>query len=276
MNSQIAPSLRPHRRFISPRARRALTERGLDIASLQGSGPNGRIVEADVLRAQTRPAIQAPQPFAPPLSTKQTTDIPIPQMTLRAEVDTGALLEMHGRFGDYALRDSGLSWTPGDFLLCVLGRALHTYPAANRMWCDGAIVDAASIDIGLLSDDEAGQAFLIRDAGHLNLLEAARQRQSSESDAGCEAAQSGAMMVLDASSGRADEARLPLPSGFSGSLGIGRIAARPFVANGELCVRPTLHLNLCVDTRIWSAGLAARFLGFIVEHVEEPNLLVFG
>jgi len=197
-------------------------------------------------------------------------------MTLRAEADTGALLEMHERFGDYARRDNGLSWTPADFLICALARALRAHPAANRMWRDGAIVDGASIDIGLLSDGEAGQAFLIRDAGHLNLLEAARQRQSSESDVGHEPAESGAMMVLDASSGRADEALMPLPSGWGSSLGIGRIAARPFVANGELCVRPTLHLNLCVDTRIWSADLAARFLGFIIERVEEPNLLVFG
>ncbi len=300
MNSQSTPSpapslapspalpLRPNRRFISPRARRALAERGLDLASLQGSGPDGRIVEADVLRAQVQqvqsaaqPEAQAPEAPALSISAPANRDeAAIPQMTLRAEVDAGALLEVHRRFGDHALRGDGPSWTPGDFLLCCVGRALRAHAAANRAWREGAIVDLASVDIGFLcdggSDGEAGRACSIGDAGRLSLLEAAQQRQLLESDAGREPAAGGAMLMLDASTCRADEAWLPLPWGWSGSLGAGRIAERPFVVSGELCVRPTLHLALCVDTRIWSPGLAARFLDFIVERVQEPNLLIFG
>jgi pyruvate/2-oxoglutarate dehydrogenase complex dihydrolipoamide acyltransferase (E2) component len=285
MNSP-SPSLRPHRRLISPRARRALSERGLDIASLpgglQGSGPNGRIVEADVLRVSLQPPpqpqiqapqTQAPESLAPP--APRGVEVATASITLSAEVDASALLEVHRRLGDHARREGGPSWTPGDFVLCALGRALRAHSEANRAWREGAAVELDSVDIGLLNRSEAQQPLMIRDAGRLSLLEAARQRENSQPDAQREPL-GGAMLLLDASTCRADEASPPLLAGFGGALGLGRIAARPFVIDGALEIRPTLRLTLCLDARVWSAGLAARFLGFLVERVEEPELLIFG
>lgn len=255
-------SLRPNRRFISPRARRALAARGLDITTLHGSGPNGRIVEADVLQA-------APTPRAPHL-TGETA----PFFTLRAEADATALLALHKRFGDHAVRGGGTSWTPIDFLVCAVAKALRAYPDANRVWRSGAAQEAASLAVGVLSGEEPSRIFSIRDEGGLNLLEAARQRQAVESVSENEAAPS--VTIFDASRSRADIAEPPpMPHG-GASLGMGRIAARPFVVNGELGVRSTFHLTLRVDARLWNANLAANFLDFLVEYVEEPHLLVFG
>lgn len=254
-------SLRPNRRFISPRARRALAARGLDITALNGSGPNGRILEADVQQA-------APTPRAP-----QSAGEAAPFFTLRAEADAAALLALHKRFGDHAVR-GGASWTPADFLICAVAKALRAYPDANRVWQSGAATDAASQAVGVFDGEEPRRIFSIRDEGGLNLLEAARQRQTGESVSENEAAP--AITIFDASRSRADVAEPPpMPHG-GASLGMGRIAARPFVVNGELGVRSTFHLTLRVDARLWSANLAANFLDFLVEYVEEPHLLVFG
>ena len=83
-------SLRPQRRFASPRARRALRQRGLELESIVGSGPNGRVVAADVAQ------------FVPPQSAPQiTAPAPIPVAPslfgLRAEVDLSALAELQKR-----------------------------------------------------------------------------------------------------------------------------------------------------------------------------------
>lgn len=266
-------SLRPDRRAISPRARRALARRGLDLASIsiEGSGPNGRIVEADVLRApETPPQIQT----APTIAPRKIAQA-VPQLTLRAEVDASALLELHTRFGDHGKKD-GLTWTPADFLICATARALRAHPQANRVWRDGEIVDASSLDVAIIGG--ATTTLLIPEADRLNLLELAQRRLELESstDQAASENEGGAFGVCVADEGRADEISSSLQAGQSGVLSAGRIDARPFVVEGELCVRPTLRLCLNVDGRVLGAALAAEFLGAVVARIEEPNLLIFG
>jgi pyruvate dehydrogenase E2 component (dihydrolipoamide acetyltransferase) len=60
----------------------------------------------------------------------------------------------------------------------------------------------------------------------------------------------------------------------SSMLAVGRLAHRPFVVEGKLCVRPTLRLNLVVDHRVMDGEPAARFLGRIVEYLERPERMV--
>ena len=255
-------SLRPNRRFISPRARRALAARGLDIAALHGSGPNGRIIESDVLQAASAP--RAPQPVSEAALF----------FTLRAEANAAALMALHQRFGDYAARTGGASWTPADFLTCAVAKALRAYPLANRVWQNGAATDAATFSVGIASGEESNHMLTIRADNDLTLPEVVRQRQNGATDFNANAAPS--LTLWDASRSRADVVEPPPNSHGGASLGIGRIAARPFVANGELEIRPTLHMTLRADARLWSANLAENFLSFLVEYVEEPHLLVFG
>lgn len=266
MNSSL--SLRPNRRFISPRARRALAAHGLDIAMLQGSGPNGRILEADVVLHAAQQPVASPSSQTPRASVEAST-----LLTLRAEADAVALLALHQRFADHALRAAGVSWTPADFVVCAVAKALRAHPDAKRTARDSAASEASTRIVGFWNNDETEQAILIRDEGGLNLLDAARQRLAAEAVSNLE--QAPAVTVFDAMQSRADSIEPPQVPHGGASLGLGRIAARPFVANGELGVRPTLHLTLRVDARLWSATLATQFLSFVVEYVEEPQLLVF-
>ena len=78
---------RDARRFISPRARRALNFHGLDVSQISGSGPNGRVVEADVLRSLENPKA----PVRPSLESSRTT------FSLSAEINASALLKVEAR-----------------------------------------------------------------------------------------------------------------------------------------------------------------------------------
>jgi len=281
MTQAVPLACRPNRLAISPRARRALSRRAMDASTLRGSGPNGRIVEADVLRAVQFPQPQSQPPSAAPQDALQVVAtseaVAIPTLMLRAELDASALLAIHKRYSDYACREHGVEWTPADLILCVVAHSLRAHPKANRIWREADARDLPSIDVGVFRASEAqerAQVLAIRDAGRLNLAELARQRAELEA-APVLAAEPVAISVLSALEGRADEIAPPLLSGQSAVLGAGRIAARPFVIDGALGVRPTLRMCLSVDTRIFSQALAASFLQVIVERLEEPELLIF-
>jgi len=86
---------RPPRRFASPLARRIAADKGIDLATLTGSGPYGRIVKADVLRAASAPApVPAPAPEqaakTPPAPTATT-----PTATRPAGPDTAAVKKLY-------------------------------------------------------------------------------------------------------------------------------------------------------------------------------------
>ncbi len=286
MTQAVPLACRPNRLAISPRARRALSRRAMDASTLRGSGPNGRIVEADVLRAVQFPQPQSQPPSAaPPSAAPQdalqvvavSEAVAIPTLTLRAELDASALLAIHKRYSDYARREHGVEWTPADLILYVVARSLRAHPKANRIWREAAARDLPSVNVGIFGASEAqerAQVLAIRDAGRLNLVELARQRAALEA-APVLAAEPVAISVLSALEGCADEIALPIPCGQSAALGAGRITARPFVIDGALGVRPTLRLCLNLDTRIFSQALAGSFLQAVVERLEEPELLIF-
>jgi len=118
-------STRTSRRFASPRARRAMRQRGFDIAQIAGSGPNDRIVEADVLR------------FAPPANLEAARNV----FTLRAQADASALQDLLNRhqtaprdFLERAVAIAMKNHAPEANLVCEVGvsqsrRAVEYYPA---------------------------------------------------------------------------------------------------------------------------------------------------
>lgn len=284
-------SVRASRRAASPRARRAMAALGIDPAAVQGSGPDGRIVEADVLRARPGSAPQGAQiqPVRGSLATdrmrmaiaRRTAEsfATVPHFYLRAELDAMALLQARQDQLESVERNHGVRLTVTDFLLCALAKSLADCPWANSVWQDG-LVKLPTVDVGLMvALDNGLLAPMIRRADELSLVDLAKQRAHL-----VEAARTGKLPASALGGGAAtlsnlgntvvDEfAAIILPPQ-SSMLAAGRCALRPYVVDGRLVVRSTLKLCLSADHRVMDGLTAARFLGKIVERLEKPSQLL--
>jgi pyruvate dehydrogenase E2 component (dihydrolipoamide acetyltransferase) len=277
------------RQIASPRARRAITALGVDVARIHGSGPGGRIVEADVLAARPAPA-QAPAgttlvPLGPMrlAIARRTAEsfATIPHFYLRAELDATALVDLRAQLLDDVQRDYGVRLTLTDFLLGAMARAMADCPWANRIWRDQALVEFPTVDLALqVAVDDGLLAPVIRRADTLGLPGMAKERSRLVGAArsgrlSADAMGGAAASLSNLGEGRVDEFGAVIMPPQSSILAVGRAAPRPFVVRNALAVRTTLRLCLSVDHRVMDGAAGGKFLGRIVEILENPAMLLW-
>lgn len=274
---------RQGRTIASPRARRAMLNRGMDASSVRGTGPGGRIVEADVLGAAAlprgAPAAQRPMRRAIARITSASAAA-VPHFHLRAQIDAWALVELRAQLLAEVEAACGLRLSLTDLLLRALARALGESPQANSIWLDGAVLPLRDVAVGLVVGLEDGLLVpVIRQADQLGLVEMVRRRSELAAAArggrlGSAALEPAASSVSNLGQTRVDDFSAVIYPPQSSMLAVGRLAVRPFVVDGRLEARPTLRLSLAVDHRVMDGGPAASFLGRIAAYLEEPRLLV--
>jgi pyruvate dehydrogenase E2 component (dihydrolipoamide acetyltransferase) len=278
----------------SPRARRAMRQHGIDAANIKGSGPNGRIVEADVLRAAPRSAGVSPAQAAGTAAPQGTISsmrravaakvaesfATVPHFYLRSEVDATLLVQLREQNLAAIEKSCGVRPSITDFLLRAMALALRDCPQANRIWQNGAIVQLPTIDVGLVIQCGDGLMVpVIQNADRLGLMDTARQRvrlteivRSGKTPA--DLFHGGATSLTNLGRRRVDQFAAIISPPQSSMLAVGRLAERPAVHEGRLCVRQTMNLTLSVDHRVMDGVPAAEFLDRIVELLETPLLLL--
>ncbi|HWT10680.1 MAG TPA: dihydrolipoamide acetyltransferase family protein, partial [Roseomonas sp.] len=270
----------------TPLARRLARERGIDIATITGTGPRGRIKAKDI------PAAPAPAAAAP------TTGTFIPLDRVRAASArrlTQAKQEMPHFYVGAAAEISRLltlrdEWReiPGaprltvtHAVLAAMGRALLAMPDLNRVWEGEGWRRIATSDVGLAVDTPRGLfAPVLRDAGRLT-LDALAERANALVDR----ARAGRLTPDELEGGAISlsnvgmfGARFLVPivnPGQSMILGLGAMESlfRPD-ANGAPALRREVTLVLSADHRVLDGAAAAAFLARIVACLEKPLALL--
>ena len=178
--------------FASPLARRIAADQGLELSALQGSGPHGRIVKADVLAAgdaptkpapTAGPAVSAATPApAPSVSAdaiakiyadREFTEIPldgmrktiaarlteakqtIPHFYLRRDIKIDNLLSFRGQLNKQ-LEARGVKLSVNDFIIKACALALQTVPAANAVWAGDRVLQLTPSDVAVAVAIEGG------------------------------------------------------------------------------------------------------------------------
>jgi pyruvate dehydrogenase E2 component (dihydrolipoamide acetyltransferase) len=261
--------------------------RGLNAANFPaGSGPNGRIVETDVLRAAAQPTTQPNLPAGSISGMRRAVAAKVaesfatvPHFYLRSEVDVTSLVQMREQNLDTIEKCCGIRPSLTDFLMRAIALALRDHPQANCIWQNGAIVSLPTIDVGLVMQWGDGLMIpILQNADHLNLADIARQRVKltdavRSGKTTTDMFQGGAISLTNLGKHRVDEFAAIISPPQSSMLAVGRLAERPAAYEGRLCLRKTLNLTLSVDHRVMDGVPAAEFLGKIVELLEKPFLL---
>jgi pyruvate dehydrogenase E2 component (dihydrolipoamide acetyltransferase) len=312
-SQDIRQAGRRERIFSSPRARKQAREAGLDWRTIPGSGPRGRVIERDVVQAATesRPATIVDRPLTNdhgpssivhgPSSAGEVTWEPpspvqrvaaarlaggftaAPHLTFSAEARADALLELHDRLLPAVERRSGVRLTITDLLVKIAATALVEHPRANAFWDltgGGRIGLQRGVHIGLAVATPAGLVVpVLRNAASLGMTQIASARsrldqKAQEGELSPEDLEGSTFTLTDFGMYRVDAFQAILNPPQSAILAVGRIAERPAVAEGLLCVRPTVVVTLSCDDRVLDGVLGAQFLTRIVELIEEPWELI--
>jgi pyruvate dehydrogenase E2 component (dihydrolipoamide acetyltransferase) len=272
----------------SPAARRLARELGVDLVSVAGSGPGGRIVETDVRAATpgapvmgaTRPTGPAVEPLSPmrrAIADRLRSGLAsTAQLTITAEAD---LTELEASLlGWSADRGRRASYIEAIVRACAL--ALREHPRVAARWSDGGLVLAERIDIGVavaLADglivpvireaDRKDLATLAHDIAQL----AERAQQGTLAPADTEGA---CFSVTNLGRYRIDAFTPILNPPQTAILGVGRARPRAAVVDGAVMARTLVVLSLTFDHQLVDGVPAAAFLEAIVRRLEQPEDLL--
>ncbi len=276
------PTLPPRRRLASPKARRLAEARGVDLATLVGSGPSGAVVARDLEESQqsapsSGDSFEVGTVWRVMAERTQRAWQEVPHFFLSRDVDASRLASWRAAARQ---RPGNEEVTHTDLLVKIAAEALRRHPRVNASWRDGAIAAGAGINVAIAVATEQGLvAPVVHAADRLGLgAVSARRREIAD------AARAGRLRPEDVQGGTFTISNLGMygVDGFqaivnapqAAILAVGRIAERPWALSGELVVRPVLTLSVSFDHRVVDGARGAEFLDTLASLVEEPAGLV--
>lgn len=267
----------------SPAAKRIAKERGIDLASIKGSGPSGSILVRDVMKSAT-PALTGPGASTTNKQLLQLTSMrrivaermtrskqTAPHFYLSVDADM-TVVTRHRE----SLKLTGERGVPSinDFVVHATAGALKKFPSLNAAFTEQGVELYSDINIGIaVALDDGLVVPVIRNADHLSLFELANH--------------TGQLV-------QKTQARKLLPSDYAGAtftvsnlgmfgidsfiaiisppqcaiLAVGRVGPR-VVPHGEgIAVRPMMTLTLSVDHRVVDGAIAAQFFQALKKQLE--------
>ncbi len=295
--------------FASPLAKRIAAEKAIDLANLKGSGPNGRIVKADVESAKpgapaTAPAAApkaAPRPVAPAaqpiftapgdqriphtavrkviarrmLESKQT----VPHFYLTVEFEIDALLAARAAINEVA-RKKDARVSVNDMIIKACAKALRDHPECNASWTEDEMVQYGAVDISVAVATDRGLITpIVRNADLKGVAQISIEMKDLAGRAKTgklklDEFQGGGFTISNLGMFGVKEfaAIINPPQAMILAVGVGeeRVVAR----KGEMVIRNMMSCTLAVDHRVVDGAMGAQFLQTLRAYVEQPAAML--
>ncbi|MGZ5493492.1 MAG: dihydrolipoamide acetyltransferase family protein [Thermoanaerobaculia bacterium] len=280
------PQAEGARRKSSPLARKMANELGVSLESVRGSGPQGRIVAADVKNLGEG---QAPSPVGRasrqiPLSTMRRTIAkrlaestgPIPHFYLTADYDVTDLLGVRQQLNDIA----GIKTSLNDFIIRAAALALRNHPNVNASWGDDAITQHGEVHIGVaVSTPEGLITPVIRNADQKSVPEIAQEVRALAEKAKNRKLmpneyQGSTFTISNLGTWGIEEFTAIINPPNSAILAIGTAEARPVAIDRQIVVRDRMKITMSCDHRLIDGASGAEFLKTLRQYLEQPLRLV--
>jgi pyruvate dehydrogenase E2 component (dihydrolipoamide acetyltransferase) len=300
-----APPAASEKLFVSPRARKAAADLGVDLHAIQGTGPGGRILERDVAKAASAaPVAVAPlPPPASPAAPSAPTVPPVPstlpltgmrrtiaerllrsqqtvaEVTITSEADVAEVVKLRQQVSAEWEKQHGFKVSYTEVIVKAVAKALREHPHLNASLGPDGIQTHPEVNVGVAVALADGLIVpVIRQADQKSLVELARSIHEL-----AERARRGELTRDEVTGGTFSISNLgtfgvetftPIINWPECAiLGVGRIADRAVVREGQIVSRPTLWLSLTFDHRLVDGAPAAQFLGRVRQLLENPYLL---
>ena len=297
-----------NRVFASPLARRIASDKGVDLTTMTGSGPRGRIVKADVEGASAAPAaVSATAQTAAAMPTsasedaiakmyadREYTEIPlngmrktiaarlteakqtVPHFYLRRDINLDALLSFRGELNkQLAARDVKLSIN--DFIIKACALALQSVPDANAVWAGDRVFNLKPSDVAVAVAIEGGLFTpVLKDADvkSLSALSAEMKdlaTRAKDRKLAPHEYQGGSFAISNLGMFGIDNFDAVINPPHGAILAVGAGKKKAIVGpDGDLMVATVMSVTLSVDHRVIDGALGALLLNAIVDNLENP------
>lgn len=280
------------RTIASPLARRIAQQKGLDLNTITGTGPNGRIVKRDVESAQSHTGL-APlgqttvnvdaytaipntgmrKVIAKRLSESKQT---VPHFYLTMECELDDLLALRKQMNSV----EGRKISVNDFVIRAVALALQKVPEANASWTEDAILQFKHANISVAVATPGGLITPIVKTAELKTLSVLSEEmkdlatRAREGKLKPDEYQGGGFTVSNLGMyGIKDFAPIINPPQAC-ILSVGAGEQRPVVKNGELSIATVMNCTLSVDHRAVDGAVGAQFLAAFKEYIQNPYRMV--
>lgn len=295
--------------FITPSAKKLITENNLNAADIKGTGRDGRVLKEDVINFmsanQAAPVVEAKQPEkAESVVVKpgERVEQRVPMTRLRAriaerlldaqknaailttfnEVNMKPVMDLRKTYQDKFEKKYGIRLGFMSLFIKASIEALKRFPAVNASIDGNDVVYHGYFDIGVAVSSPRGLVVpVIRNADQMNLAEIEQAiadyvEKAKNNNISIEDMIGGTFTL---SNGGVFGSLLSTPilnPPQSGILGMHTIQQRPVVEDGEIVARPMMYLALSYDHRIIDGREAVQFLVTIKECLEDPARMIIG
>ena len=271
----------------SPLARRIARERGIDLSSLSGTGPDGRIVAEDVERGEvSKPAAAATVPTGEiesvPLTNIRKTiarrltaawQAPVFQLTVSADMTRANELVARNRELNPDVRV-----TVTDLLAKVCAQALMRHRDVNVQYTEDALLKFPTANVGIAVAAPQGLIVpVIRSVERLSLAEVGTARadivgRARDNKLTAQDLEDGTFTISNLGMFGIEQFVAVINPPQAAILAVGATLDTPVARNGAVEVRPMLTMTLTVDHRAVDGAAGADFLRTVKQFVEEPAL----
>jgi pyruvate dehydrogenase E2 component (dihydrolipoamide acetyltransferase) len=280
----------------SPLARRIARERGIELGSLKGTGPEGRVVAEDVERAAASPAPPATTTVLAPAPTGEIERIPLtslrrtiarrlseawqaPAFQIAMSADMTRAQGLHDRLAEQT-KEGEPRPTVTDILTKACASALMRHRAVNALWADDAIELHPSANIGIAVAIDAGLVVpVIHQAERLAIAELAAARSDIVSRARAnqlrqEDLDGGTFTISNLGMFGVERFVAVLNPPQAAILAVGAIESKAVPTETGFEARPLMTLTMTCDHRSLDGATASDFLRTVKAFLEEPGLML--
>lgn len=273
----------PERIKVSPLARKIAASKKVDLSSIRGTGPGGRIVQRDVESFTASPAI--------PAATADDNRIPVtmmrktiarrlvqsvteaPHFYLTLSVDVGPLMDWRKRFHERSESKFSLN----DILIHFVARTLHIHPEINASWQGDHIIQSRTVHMGVAVALPTGLVTpVVKEAHRLSVTEIAENTQklarlAREGKMQNEDFQGATFCISNLGMYGIEEFTAIINPPQAAILAVGAITPTPVVnEDGSIGVKRLMKMTLSCDHRVIDGAMGAVFLKDLKTRMEDP------
>lgn len=284
--------------FASPLAKRIATDKNLDLTSIKGTGPHGRIVKVDVESGISGCNVAKFKQYAAGriaeeyrvvslsamrkviakrlLEAKAT----IPHFYLDIECNITALLKTRAEINK-AFEEQGadIKLSVNDFILKACSLALRDVPEANSSWADNTILMYNNIDISVAVAIDGGLITpIIKNADQKSIAEISNEmkdlvKRAKENSLSLEEFQGGGFSISNLGMYGIKNFKAIINPPQACILAVGASARKPVVDGNEIIIADIIELSLSCDHRVVDGAVGAKFLGALRKYLENPGMI---
>jgi len=283
--------------LVSPIARKLAKETGVDISSIQGTGPGGRIVRRDVAAAPA-PAVADSVPIAASSSKELASQeysstystIPhtsmrkaiarrlteskstVPHFYLNADCLVDELLTLRKKINE----SSNVKISVNDMVVRAVAAAFQDVPEANVVWTPDAMIHYESVDISIAVSTDGGLLTpVLRGVEKRSLSNIATTitdlaERSRAGKLRQEELEGGSFAITNLGMFGTSSFSAIINPPQSGILAVGAAGQKPVVKDGEISVANVMSVTLSADHRAVDGALAAKWLAAFKIRIENP------